>query len=726
MFQFEPNQEFAGKYTLIERIGEGGFAEVWKVQRASGFIQAIKIFSGLSAGGADLARKEFERIYNLNHPNLLKPSDWGVYKQHPFLVLPFCSHGNALKLAGKVDEKTLVKIIYDISSALEYLHSREDPIIHQDVKPDNILIDENYDFLLSDFGISKKLKITFAKNTPSTRETARMDDPVSAGTTPPAYRPPEYYSTVATEKKPIKASDIWAFGITIYELATTELAFGEYGGLFQKQGQPTPDLPIDKFSSGLSYLVHWCLEENPSDRPTANELKEMAHHYLTYGSWDAPEQPVTGPAAPIERSAAELSAPLEKENRPAKWWFIIPFVLLIGGLGYFLLGNVVALPGGEDNGSESLDDLSEQLYPPAIPVPPQRYNESPTGRRTDDSAAPSANEPPEAPDETDDLPPTLTEEETEFIADPAQCAWYNDAVAALMQKDKATAKALSLDQDPSGPCDQELKTLKINLVSFERTEKAVNNIIRFIERKNLTAAGNWLKRIQKNHHPAFTADISTLQQRLQQLAGKEPEPTERPNLDEQRARLEKLQQFYRLFGQGEDCLREKDCDCAELAFTTALELNINNEMAQQKLEEVKDCKADKAQEKEIVDTGPSEDPEQSAVLEGEEYHCEYHNQYDVTWRAEEEKRLDYKKRSREAIIVVNLAQQQIQLRSGNNKVDYSIQKVIKDDTAKKQYLVRQSGSGTGFTVTIDLQENYIDFQSERDGNKAKGDRFYLK
>ena len=65
MTSFKPKDTFAEKYILIQRIGLGGFAEVWKAQRDSGFIQAIKIFTGLDESGANLAREEFEKVFIL-------------------------------------------------------------------------------------------------------------------------------------------------------------------------------------------------------------------------------------------------------------------------------------------------------------------------------------------------------------------------------------------------------------------------------------------------------------------------------------------------------------------------------------------------------------------------------------------------------------------------------------------------------------------------------------
>lgn len=322
--KLKAEQQFAGKYILVELIGVGGFAEVWKVRRDSGFVQALKIFSGLNRSDTAIARREFEKIYNLNHPNLLKPSDWGVFEQHPFLVLPYCSKGNALSIMGFADEKELVRLTHQVASGLAYLHGREECIIHQDIKPDNILIDDNNNYLLSDFGISKKLKKTFTHRTTVTLE---QDDPNSGGTTPPCYRPPEYFATDFDKRRPIQASDIWAFGVTLFELATMELPFGDYGGLIQKNGAEIPNLPSGRFSHEFNHVIKWCMQLHSWDRPSAETLAEVTGHYIKTGKWVFPDVfpykniPVTTQKGttqpPVDKKKNNQKDPSPKKTEPA-------------------------------------------------------------------------------------------------------------------------------------------------------------------------------------------------------------------------------------------------------------------------------------------------------------------------------------------------------------------------------------------------------------------------
>jgi len=325
MTNFQPNDTFDSRYTLIERIGLGGFAEVWKAQRAGGFEQAIKIFTGVDESGIDLAKEEFERVFNLNHHRLLKAVDYGVYQQHPYLVMPLCVNGSAMKLVGKITEAELAKLMLDVSAALAFIHNKS--ILHSDIKPDNFLIDEENNFLLADFGISKQLKRTLIKSVQSNRATQKISQSKNSGTAPPAYRPPEVFNTNFENRTAIKASDIWALGVTLYELAAGELPFGEFGGLIQRQGAEIPNLPENRFSPELNHIIKWCMQSNPWERPTATQLEALATTYRDTQKWNI--------IISTEKEAIATEVP-KAEKRNKKWLvFLLPCLLLLLGGGYF-------------------------------------------------------------------------------------------------------------------------------------------------------------------------------------------------------------------------------------------------------------------------------------------------------------------------------------------------------------------------------------------------------
>ena len=155
----------------------------------------------------------------------------------------------------------LWEFIHDVASGLAYLHSQTPPIIHQDIKPDNILIARNGEFVITDFGISQQARSTLR------RSSMHLS---SAGSV--AYMGPERFSK---QYNSVKASDVWSLGVTIYELAVGELPFCGMGGSMQKQGADIPDLP-DTFSNELNMVMQSCLAKDTWNRPTAAQLAEYA------------------------------------------------------------------------------------------------------------------------------------------------------------------------------------------------------------------------------------------------------------------------------------------------------------------------------------------------------------------------------------------------------------------------------------------------------------------
>ena len=288
MSSLNSNTTFAGKYILLKKIGFGGFSEVWKVQRDGAVIQALKIFTGLDSKALRLAKEEFLRVSHLNHHRIMKPVDYGIDGNNAYLVMPFYKNGNAQSQIGKLSEKQLAKVLFDIASALGFLHGLDDYIIHQDIKPDNFLIDDEGNYILTDFGISKRIfnSLDVTNKLGHERMTQRFGGGSGSisGVAPIGYRPPETFSEDYDKNNPIKASDIWSLGATIFEMATGNLPFGMAGGAMQGN-KPLPDLPADGFSDKFNSLIKSCLQKDPWDRPAAEELKTYCENFIKYDKW---------------------------------------------------------------------------------------------------------------------------------------------------------------------------------------------------------------------------------------------------------------------------------------------------------------------------------------------------------------------------------------------------------------------------------------------------------
>ena len=148
---------FDGHYRLLRTLStDGGTADVWLAldvntiekdapenDESSGMLVAIKIYrpkNALDIEGEQRFRDEYMIAHECRHTNLLPPEGFSIFKEMPYLVLPYCEAGSAEQFIGKPQNSNDVwKFISDVASGLDRLHSNQPQIIHQDIKPANIL-----------------------------------------------------------------------------------------------------------------------------------------------------------------------------------------------------------------------------------------------------------------------------------------------------------------------------------------------------------------------------------------------------------------------------------------------------------------------------------------------------------------------------------------------------------------------------------------------------------
>jgi serine/threonine protein kinase len=272
---------FAGRYRLVRKLGLGGFSVVWLVadQLADDMEVALKIYAperGMDEAGLKLFRKEYVLTAGMRHEGLLRATHFDVHDGSPYLVMPFCSKGSlATRLLddGNMSERDLADALMQMSGALAYLHARD--VMHGDIKPDNVLIDEQGRYLLCDFGISSKLRNTLRKSTESSKALTV------------AYSPPERFKGSGTAGP---GGDVFALGVALYEMLSGELPWGGIGGVYLTPDSVAPVPPGDH-SPELNQLVCSCMHYDPQRRPTAVQLYAAAEHYTRTGRWDAPTPP---------------------------------------------------------------------------------------------------------------------------------------------------------------------------------------------------------------------------------------------------------------------------------------------------------------------------------------------------------------------------------------------------------------------------------------------------
>ena len=254
------------KYEIIEYIGSGSFSVVYKVQN----ITTKNIYSAKIISMKDMENQDFnESIKNeinilnkIDHPNIIKLIDSFSIKndqnEELFVILTeYCSNGNLydyIKILGYINTEDIAIIIKGLSEALQYLHSIG--IAHCDIKPHNILLDDNYIPKLCDFNLSIDTNINHVST--------------CGGSFP--YSAPE-----VSEENSINLfkADIWSFAITIYEIAEGNLPFMKD----ENSEFITEKLIIETDDEDLKELVEKCTKINPQERINANQI--LSENYIT-------------------------------------------------------------------------------------------------------------------------------------------------------------------------------------------------------------------------------------------------------------------------------------------------------------------------------------------------------------------------------------------------------------------------------------------------------------
>lgn len=335
------------RYVLVKFIGSGSFGEVWLAHdQMTARDVALKLYLSLDPAGVEEFQREYANTIDLSSPYLLTPEYFDVYGRRPFLLMKYCENGSSSKLAGQISENKLWAFIHDVASGLEVLHSQSDPIVHQDIKPDNILVDSNGRFLITDFGISKRLRATM-------RRQSKRD--VSSGAMP--YMAPERFDS---NPRLNTSSDIWSLGASIYELAMGELPFSGFGGAMQRNGAEMPSLDRG-FPPVLNEIMQRCLNPNAANRPTTLELSKWAKSKtIPDNTFADSHKAIAKQPATIQESKPQ-NAPVKLSSYSTAWVVLIVLAILTG------IAIFVWSPFNSDNAEEvssqsvTTDSIAEQV-----------------------------------------------------------------------------------------------------------------------------------------------------------------------------------------------------------------------------------------------------------------------------------------------------------------------------------------------------------------------------
>ncbi|KAK0096963.1 hypothetical protein PV326_003765 [Microctonus aethiopoides] len=303
--------------TVEEVLAEGGFAIVFLVKSSSGK-HALKRMYVNNDHDLNVCKREIQIASNLSgHKNIIGYVDSSITHTgggvHELLLLmPYCKSQVLQMMNNRLQtgfsESEVLQIFCDVCEAVSRLHHCQTPIIHRDLKVENILLADSGHYVLCDFG-SATGKIL----NPNVQGAATVEEDIKKYTTL-SYRAPEMVDMYCGKPITTKA-DIWALGCLLYKLCYFTLPFGESTLAIQSGNFTIPD--NSRYSKGLHNLIRYMLEPDPDLRPDIFQVSVIA--FQLQGK-DCPVQNLYKvptptieilPIAPIESESIKRSASIK-------------------------------------------------------------------------------------------------------------------------------------------------------------------------------------------------------------------------------------------------------------------------------------------------------------------------------------------------------------------------------------------------------------------------------
>ncbi|XP_078143150.1 AP2-associated protein kinase 1 isoform X1 [Centroberyx gerrardi] len=305
--------------TVEEIIAEGGFAIVFLVRTNQGVRCALKRMYVNNEHDLQVCKREIQIMKDLvGHKNIVGYLDSSITAMggrevwEVLILMDYCKGGQVVNLMNQrlqtgFTEAEVLQIFCDTSDAVSRLHQRKTPIIHRDLKVENILLHDKGHYVLCDFGSA-----TNKFQSPQTEGVATVEEEIKKYTTL-SYRAPEmvnlYNNKVITTK-----ADIWALGCLLYKLCFFTLPFGESQVAICDGSFTIPD--NSRYSYDLHCLIRYMLEPDPDKRP---DIFQVSHFAFKLAQRTCPVQNVKNspipPKLPEPIKASEAAAAKKSQTQ---------------------------------------------------------------------------------------------------------------------------------------------------------------------------------------------------------------------------------------------------------------------------------------------------------------------------------------------------------------------------------------------------------------------------
>lgn len=284
-----PGDLLGGRYRLIDRLGAGGMAVIWRAHDETlDRLVAVKVLDLTLSGDArmrDLVRREAWAAARLNHPDVANVHDF-VHLGHFGMLVMQLVPGEPLAdtiAAGPMPWGEALRIAQRVALVLDHAHHRG--VVHRDITPDNIVVDGERVTVL-DFGIAARIG-----------EPDEDSSGSSFGT--PAYVAPERLDGTPAQT----ATDVYALGVVLFEMLTGRVPFKvrRWDDLATDPG-PMPSLHINGMPAAVNGLLRRMLVRDPAQRPRAGEVADALGKALR------PKRSLAAPALVTAAAAAVAAA----------------------------------------------------------------------------------------------------------------------------------------------------------------------------------------------------------------------------------------------------------------------------------------------------------------------------------------------------------------------------------------------------------------------------------
>lgn len=355
-----------GKYEIREEIGRGGFAIVYKAYDPSlDRVVALKLLHPAHIGQSDLIKRfvvEARRSARLRHPNIVHIYEVGEERGQPYIAMEYLPGGSLAQRKGEAlfPVEMVLSIVEQVAAALDYAHRKN--LIHRDVKPANILFDEENHAVLGDFGLVKSLV-----------DSGLTLDGTRLGT--PEYMAPEQGEPEASVGPP---ADIYALGVVAYKLLTGHVPFESETPLALLHAHiysppPDPRQFNAKLDEQVAAVLLKVLAKTPEARyPTAESFARALRE-----SWKAGQR-----AAGTQATLADLYSRAQEAIHAGNWGAVVTLCVEMRNLDpdYRDVGALLTLAASwlaeEEQKRQLWRDLEEQYDAAVALLDAARYAEA--------------------------------------------------------------------------------------------------------------------------------------------------------------------------------------------------------------------------------------------------------------------------------------------------------------------------------------------------------------